>query len=413
MPTSPVQISDDAVFDGADLTDADLSGDASMAGTSFNGAILNGANFTGAVAYIQLNQAQLEHANFTDAVIQFGLTASEYADFSSANFIGAQIFSGGPGGQMVFTSANLTGAYLAGSFSGSDFTSADLQDATLTYADFSNTDFNAASLAGVTFEVPVNFSEATFYGASFLGDTLTGVNFNGATWYSTTCPDGTSSNAYGACPGAKFHRYLERHDGGEHGCWFGRRVGHRRRRQQWRYGQRKPVRGEPPGNLLGGTGYFDVAVSAGGNFNSVIIQDCNNIEPTSTMSWNDAGTWEAVSLKAVYEDATATSSACLSFTVLPSGTSPDLAQLTGTIFASVQAPSIACSKLSGVTGGRHGNSGEMCAPLESQHIGKCDDDGSTGRDRNDRLEDIRADDTLQRHLCIGGSRAMQEGLGRA
>jgi hypothetical protein len=80
--------------------------------------------------------------------------------------------------------------------------------------------------------------------------------------------------------------------------------------------------------------YFDVALSSGNSFTSTTVQDCNLSGGTSLQWWNPqanagAGAWEPVSPAPIY---TAGPPACVSAT-LSSSSSPDLAQLTGTVFA--------------------------------------------------------------------------------
>ncbi len=80
--------------------------------------------------------------------------------------------------------------------------------------------------------------------------------------------------------------------------------------------------------------YFDVAVStpATGGFQTVVISQCN-VAAGTVLEWLNGGTWQAVAPAASYDAATG----CLSFTATPT-TAPDIAQLTGTVFAVAIAP---------------------------------------------------------------------------
>ena len=84
--------------------------------------------------------------------------------------------------------------------------------------------------------------------------------------------------------------------------------------------------GPSPSFAASGT-YFDVSLSAGNSFSSVIVTDCN-LSGATTLEWNNGGTWEPV----VGAPGPTLSAGCLSVT-LTSSTSPSLSQLTGTVFA--------------------------------------------------------------------------------
>ena len=92
---------------------------------------------------------------------------------------------------------------------------------------------------------------------------------------------------------------------------------------------------DPVGNLNDGSNYFDVAASAGNEFSSVVIQDCNNVTVSSVLSWWDptansgAGGWSPVvgDPGPTYDPV----AGCLSAT-LDATTVPTISQLTGTVF---------------------------------------------------------------------------------
>ncbi len=95
----------------------------------------------------------------------------------------------------------------------------------------------------------------------------------------------------------------------------------------------------PVGSLTNGKSFFDVAVSTGNTFASVMIQDCNQVTPSDLLLWWDptanggAGGWASVvgNPGPTYE---AGPPACLSAT-LDSSTTPSISELTGTVFGAV------------------------------------------------------------------------------
>lgn len=86
------------------------------------------------------------------------------------------------------------------------------------------------------------------------------------------------------------------------------------------------------GSLGGAVKYFDAAVSAGNSFSSVTIRECG-LQAGEVMEWwnQAAGAWQAVSPTATYQ------SGCLSYEATGT-TSPSIADLTGTVFSIVLAP---------------------------------------------------------------------------
>ncbi|MDA8279767.1 MAG: carboxypeptidase regulatory-like domain-containing protein, partial [Actinomycetota bacterium] len=87
-----------------------------------------------------------------------------------------------------------------------------------------------------------------------------------------------------------------------------------------------------PGSASAGV-YFDVVLSSGNSFTSTTVNDCNLGGGSSLQWWNPqanagAGAWQPVSPAPTY---TAGPPACVSVT-LNSASSPDLGELTGTVF---------------------------------------------------------------------------------
>jgi hypothetical protein len=91
----------------------------------------------------------------------------------------------------------------------------------------------------------------------------------------------------------------------------------------------------PAPTFLGAGVYFDVRVSPGSSFTSVAIRQCG-VGAGGALYWLDGDTWRPVSPPAVFDAA----SGCLSFTVATAGSSPTVADLTGTVFAVGGAPSV-------------------------------------------------------------------------
>ena len=107
---------------------------------------------------------------------------------------------------------------------------------------------------------------------------------------------------------------------------------------------------DPVGSLTDGSNYFDVAVSAGSTFSSVVVRDCNNVTALTYLDWWNpnagvAGAWRQI---AGNPDPTYSPGppACVS-TTLDDSTSPSLSQLSGTVFAA--APSRAITSADSVS----------------------------------------------------------------
>ena len=93
--------------------------------------------------------------------------------------------------------ANLSGANLNGtSLSGANLSGANLSGANLKSANLAGADLTGADLAGA------NLNGANLTGANLTGADVAGANLNKVIWSSTTCPDGSNSNADGGtCTG--------------------------------------------------------------------------------------------------------------------------------------------------------------------------------------------------------------------
>jgi phospholipase C len=95
-------------------------------------------------------------------------------------------------GQVDLRSAQFNGQNLKDvNFSNAEAQGASFNGANMKDAFLEGIDLKSASLTGV------NLSGADLSGANLAGARLAGVNTQGVTWSSTTCPDGTNSNADG------------------------------------------------------------------------------------------------------------------------------------------------------------------------------------------------------------------------
>ncbi len=83
----------------------------------------------------------------------------------------------------------------------------------------------------------------------------------------------------------------------------------------------------------GATAYFWIGLAAGSAFTSLTVSNCNLVGGSS-LDWWDGTSWQAVST-ANYSSG---STPCVNATLLSSGTSPTIAQLTGIVFAVVLPP---------------------------------------------------------------------------
>jgi len=102
----------------------------------------------------------------------------------------------------TLTNANLAGANLStANFLGADLTAANLEGANLSGANLNGTDLSSADLKGADLS-GANLTSAKLNMANLSGALTTGANFNKAIWGSTTCPDGSNSDADGgSCVG--------------------------------------------------------------------------------------------------------------------------------------------------------------------------------------------------------------------
>lgn len=101
---------------------------------------------------------------------------------------------------------------------------------------------------------------------------------------------------------------------------------------------------DPEGTLTDGNSYFDVSVSPGSTFSGVTVQDCDGVNAATQLSWWDpaadagAGGWTEV----VGDPGPTYASSpqpCLSVT-LDADSSPSIAQLDGTVFATTAPTSL-------------------------------------------------------------------------
>ena len=89
---------------------------------------------------------------------------------------------------------------------------------------------------------------------------------------------------------------------------------------------------DPVGVFTTGASYFDVSATSGSSFSQIVFTVCG-LSPTDVISWWDpaTGSWAAVS------NATAVSSSGCATVTVNSSSSPDVAELTGTVFAAAPA----------------------------------------------------------------------------
>jgi uncharacterized protein YjbI with pentapeptide repeats len=156
---------------GADLAGIDFSGASLLAGANLSDANLTGANLTGGALGADISGTELAGANLTDLDSQ-GDTGTPASLPDNWVYTGGYLL--GPTVEAIY--ANLSGDDLAG---------LDLAGAQLNYADLASANLSGADLA-----------DTYIWYANLTGATVTGANFAGASWLSTTCPDGTNSNIY-------------------------------------------------------------------------------------------------------------------------------------------------------------------------------------------------------------------------
>jgi uncharacterized protein YjbI with pentapeptide repeats len=212
---------DSAVLMDANLSNADLSG-ASFGYTQLGGANLTGADLAGAeFGHANLSGANATNANFTLA--QFGDTNVSGLVMTGADFTNAYIYGnlpGLPGGGLLYTSAGtgtpkvppmyntvvdgfIVGPYVTiqgVSLAGANFSKLDLQSAFITNTDLTSANLDDVNLADASITnsnlTSVNLDDANLASVDLQGDTVTGTTTSGASWWNTTCPDGTNSDKY-------------------------------------------------------------------------------------------------------------------------------------------------------------------------------------------------------------------------
>ena len=208
---------------GADLSGADLSS-ADLTTTNLTSANLTSANLTSATASnATLTSANLGKATLASAILG-GANLTD-AKLTAANLTNADLADSNLAGTTL-TGATLTGAsgvgikgipsalpanwsirrgYLIGPGAGTLLTDANLSNVDLTGVDFSGLNllraiFQHANLTGANLTTAnltgVNFTDANLTRANLDGATVSSTNFTGTVWNSTTCPDGSNSNAH-------------------------------------------------------------------------------------------------------------------------------------------------------------------------------------------------------------------------
>jgi uncharacterized protein YjbI with pentapeptide repeats len=167
------------------------SGAPNLSSRNFTGSIFSSANLTGArLSEDIFTGSQFVDTNLTGANLgddQFYGDNLQGAIMTGATMVGVE--SDGITGTPAQLPANwaLVGGYLLGPTA--RLASADLSGDDLTGVDLHASDLSNASLAG-----------ANLTNANLDGTYVTGTDFTGATWFNTTCPDGTNSgNDGGTC----------------------------------------------------------------------------------------------------------------------------------------------------------------------------------------------------------------------
>ncbi len=161
---------------GADLADTDLaginlSGAYLTANANLSGADLDGTNLSGGALAANISGTELAGANLTH-IASYGDTGTPASLPENWAYVGGYLL----GPTVVAVYANLSGA---------DLSRLDLENAQFNYANLSSANLDGADLANTY-----------LWFANLTGATVTGTNFAGASWNSTTCPDGTNSNIY-------------------------------------------------------------------------------------------------------------------------------------------------------------------------------------------------------------------------
>ena len=105
----------------------------------------------------------------------------------------------------------------------------------------------------------------------------------------------------------------------------------------------------PAGNLQSGTNgsahYYDVQLSPGNSFTSVVLHGCNAVTPQTVVKWWNGSSWQPVRSPASFTSppyGQTYSGGCISITI-NAASSPNLSQLTGTVFATTAGRAITSS----------------------------------------------------------------------
>jgi hypothetical protein len=168
---------------------------------AFLGTVCGITNWSGLdLDHAWLLTADLAGANLSNTDLEGGVTDGNFsntdlngADLAGVSFGGNGVTSGGitgipaqlPSGYILFDGYIVgEGAHLENvNFAGANFAGLELAGDDFTGADLAGTDFAGADLTGVS-----------FHNADLAGADVTGANLILATWFDTTCPDGTNSN---------------------------------------------------------------------------------------------------------------------------------------------------------------------------------------------------------------------------
>ncbi|HLH29462.1 MAG TPA: pentapeptide repeat-containing protein [Acidimicrobiales bacterium] len=194
-----------ASFAGGDLVGANLSGSGTSECLTLTSPPYFVASYCGGV---RLASARLVGADLGSDDLSW--TDLQGADLVRASFAGSTFGSCAPSvpANPVCSSADLAGARLARtSLAGLHLNGVDLQGANLAGGDLTATDLSPLPVDGGISQRPSQLDHASFNGvnltqADLLSATTSGTSFRHAVWSSTTCPDGTDSNADGGtCAG--------------------------------------------------------------------------------------------------------------------------------------------------------------------------------------------------------------------
>jgi uncharacterized protein YjbI with pentapeptide repeats len=191
---------------GANLASADLS-NANLTNAGATGAQFVSANLTGAtLTNIDLDNANVTGSNLTST----DLTTAQLVGLRSASITGSPVL---PSEWVIYNAylvgpnANLAGADLTGltdttgvELGGTNLTDVNLSNASLPSEDLTDTNLTSADLTGADLAdgdfTNTTLTDANLTSASLDGADLDTTAITGVIWLNTTCPNGTSSNAY-------------------------------------------------------------------------------------------------------------------------------------------------------------------------------------------------------------------------